>query len=861
VERGSVASEDPEAVTSSHGDGRPVIRHAAVRTYALAAALIVVAGSALQRLDLAVEPAVGWSIPVWGVALLAFGSAFLVFNVEFRRETYTFTYSEFVLVVGLFFATPAAFIVGRLLGEFVFLTVRERQRPRKLVMNLSAYFAESVALVGIEQLVLGGLDVRDPVSWAVCLVAVVGAELVGYAAIATAVRWHGGPITLRSIIQIGLITAPANTSLALVVCVLVDAEPAAVPLLGCVAAFLVMTYRAYSSLKQRYDSLSLLYDFTHLVSGAREPDQVLDAMLSQAKDLLRAERAEFWLVTGGDTLRRHVVDDSGNSAARVTLPLALAALVPELRAGRDAALLTPASHEHAAVLADLGARDALIAPVVEGDLLIGFVAVINRLSEIYTFEPQDARMFATLASHAGVALQNGRLIVRLHEQARQREHEALHDPLTGLPNRAMFGDRLAERLDDGDMPSVGIALMDLDGFKEINDTLGHQSGDQVLVEVARRLRAAVADGMLAVRLGGDEFALIAAPGTSHAELELTCRRVRETIAEPMRIDHLTVNMGVSVGIAVAPGDGRDADTLIRRADIAMYAAKAGHDGGVCFYDAGRDENTPRRLALAHDMRVAVEAGQLRVVYQPKVSLADGHVTGVECLCRWDHPQFGLVPPDEFIPLAERTGAIGELTRWMLGEAIAQCERWLAEGRSWGVAINVSVRNLLDAGMVGSVHDALAGSTMPPSMLTLEITETHVMSDSVRTTHVLEELAALGVRLSVDDFGTGYSSLAYLQRLPVDEVKIDKSFVRALSSETGADAIVRSVLDLARNLDLWVVAEGVEDGATASRLRALDCDEAQGYFFARPMDAEDLERFAAEPFAMPGGPSPTLTMST
>jgi predicted signal transduction protein with EAL and GGDEF domain len=351
--------------------------------------------------------------------------------------------------------------------------------------------------------------------------------------------------------------------------------------------------------------------------------------------------------------------------------------------------------------------------------------------------------------------------------------------------------------------------------------------------------------MLAVRLGGDEFALLAAPGTSHAELERACRRVRHAIAEPMSIDHLMVNMGVSIGMAVAPGDGADADTLIRRADIAMYAAKAGHNGGVCFYDAERDENTPRRLALGHDMRVAVDAGQLRIVYQPKISLADGRVTGAECLCRWEHPTFGLVMPDEFIPLAERTGAIGDLTQWMLSEAVAQCERWQAAGHSWGVAINVSVRNLLDVELVGVVSSVLARSTIAPSSLTLEITETHVMSDSVRTTHVLEELAALGLRLSIDDFGTGYSSLAYLQRLPVDEVKIDKSFVRALAAGGGADAIVRSVLDLARNLDLWVVAEGVEDGVTAARLKALDCDEAQGYFFARPMPAEEIEAFARD----------------
>jgi diguanylate cyclase (GGDEF)-like protein len=835
---------------SAKAEPRQPLPDAARRTYLLATALILAAGIVMTRLDLHVDPAVGWSMPFWAVGILAFATAFLVFNVEFRRETYTFTFAEIVLVVGLFFAAPAHFIVGRLLGELAFLVIRERQQPRKLIMNLSAFFAESVVLVAIEQMLLDGLDVREPLSWFVALVAVIGAELVGFAAIATAVRWHGGPITLRSIIQIGLITAPANTSLALVVCVLVDAEPAAVPLLGGVAAILVMTYRAYSSLKQRYDSLSLLYDFTHLVSGAREPDQVLDAMLAQAKDLLRAERAEFWLATGGATYRRHVVDDAGHTSARVTIPDALATLVERMPTERDSVLIArnSASEVDRLVLATLGASDALVAPILEGDTLIGFVAVVNRLSEIYSFEAQDARMFTTLASHAGVALQNGRLIVRLHEQARQREHEALHDPLTGLPNRAMFSDRLGTRLasraEQHHDATVGIALMDLDGFKEINDTLGHQAGDEVLVEVARRLRVAV-DDMLAVRLGGDEFALLAAPGTSHAELERACRRVRDAIAEPMSIDHLVVNMGVSIGIAVAPGDGDDADTLIRRADIAMYAAKAGHNGGVCFYDADRDENTPRRLALGHDMRVAVDAGQLRIVYQPKISLADGRITGVESLCRWEHPTFGLVMPDEFIPLAERTGAIGDLTRWMLSEAVSQCERWQAIGHPWGVAINVSVRNLLDAELVGIVGSVLAQSTIAPSDLTLEITETHVMSDSVRTTHVLEELAALGIRLSIDDFGTGYSSLAYLQRLPVDEVKIDKSFVRALAVEGGADAIVRSVLDLARNLDLWVVAEGVEDGATATRLRSLGCDEAQGFFYARPMAAVAVEPFARE----------------
>jgi diguanylate cyclase (GGDEF)-like protein len=826
---------------------------AGTRTSLLAGILTVAAIAGLGAIDLTAAPVVGWAIPFWGIAVLTFGSAFLVFHVEFRRESYTFTFSELVLVVGLFFASPLHLVAGRVLGEAVFLVGRERQRPRKLSLNLAAVFAETVVLLLVQQLLHDPLDVREPLSWLVALAAVGAAEIVGYAAIALAVRWHGGPLTFRSIIRIGLLTAPANTSLAIVVCVLIDAEPAAVPLLGSVAVFLVVMYRSYSSLRQRHESLSLLYDFTHLVSGAREPDEVLDAMLTQAKDLLRAERAEFWLALGDGTYRRHVVDDTRHTRQREVLPEALVGMQAQLNEARHAIILARDTPDGDArdVLAALAASDALVAPILEGQSLIGFVTVVNRLSEIYTFDSGDAKIFATLASHAGVALQNGRLIVRLHEQARQREHEALHDPLTALPNRTMFGDRLAAHLAAADTRSVAIALMDLDGFKEINDTLGHQAGDDVLIEIARRLTSTIGDDVLAARLGGDEFALIAPVGTDSETMETLCRRVRAAVAAPMQIDLLTVNMGVSIGIAIAPIDGDDGETLVRRADVAMYAAKGGHHGGVCFYDPARDENTPRRLALAHDLRNAIASGEISVVFQPKVAVSDGRLTGVECLSRWCHPVLGEVRPDEFIPVAERTGAIGELTAWMLGEALAHAARWRADGRTWNVAVNISVRNLLDATLAADLRRLLAEGGTDPASITLEITESHVMSDAVRATRVLEQLATLGVRLSIDDFGTGYSSLAYLQRLPVHEVKIDRSFVAALRRERGADAIVRSVLDLARNLDLSVVAEGVEDAETFDRLRVLGCDEAQGYFFAEPMPAADLERFADERVG-PGG---------
>ncbi len=498
------------------------------------------------------------------------------------------------------------------------------------------------------------------------------------------------------------------------------------------------------------------------------------------------------------------------------------------------------------MLAEIGANDALVAPIVEGDVLIGFVLAANRLSDIYTFVAQDAKMFATLASHAGVALQNGRLIIRLHDQARQREHEARHDPLTGLANRVLFASRLDQRFESvgaGDS-EIAIALMDLDGFKEINDTLGHPSGDKVLVEVADRLRKAVDDDTLVVRLGGDEFGLLAGPRTRRKDIEATCRRIRSSIAEPMEIDAIQVTMGVSIGIAIAPDDGDSAETLIKRADVAMYSAKSGRGSGVCFYDAAGDENTPRRLALGHELRLAVDAGQIRPVFQPKISLVEGRLTGVECLCRWDHPTLGVIMPDEFIPLADRIGVSGELTEFMMSSALDHAARWLAAGHHWGVAVNISMNTLIDLDLTAVVRRLLDHSTVPADLLTLEITETHVMSDTVRAMSALDELAALGVRLSVDDFGTGYSSLAYLQRLPVHEVKIDKSFVQAVVTDRGAEVIVRSVIGLAHNLGLWVVAEGVDDPMVVDRLRELGCEEAQGFYFARPMAGSDIEAYAS-----------------
>jgi diguanylate cyclase (GGDEF)-like protein len=490
----------------------------------------------------------------------------------------------------------------------------------------------------------------------------------------------------------------------------------------------------------------------------------------------------------------------------------------------------------------LDARDCIVAPITESGAVVGLLAVVNRLGDVGRFRDSDRTMFATLANHASVALENGRLIDRLHHEARERRHEALHDALTGLPNRVLFGSRLREQLDviAGTGARLAVALMDLDGFKDINDTLGHQSGDIVLDEVAKRISYAVGPAAVVARLGGDEFALMFPSPGSKVELEAVARRVREEVTKPILVEGMRINVNVSIGFAVAPDDACDAAILLQRADVAMYSAKAGNGNGVDFYEALRDENSTRRLRLGNDLRAAIDDRQLSVAYQPKVRLTDGEVIGMEALVRWRHPVFGQVLPDEFIPLAERTGAISELTSYVLRTALDDVQRWHRAGRQWSVAVNVAMRNLLDGDFATTVGELLAESGVDPSMLTLEITETGVMSDASRTIDMLDRLAALGLNLSIDDFGTGYSSLSYLQQLPVTEIKIDKLFVSDVVVDPGAEAIVRSVLDLARNLNLTVVAEGVEDRRTWELLRKLGCTVAQGYFLARPMPVDDLE---------------------
>jgi diguanylate cyclase (GGDEF)-like protein len=477
--------------------------------------------------------------------------------------------------------------------------------------------------------------------------------------------------------------------------------------------------------------------------------------------------------------------------------------------------------------------------------IVGVVEIYVPYAPVAASIADDTRTLALLLA-GGLVLLYGVLFRIVSSASRRLQRLALHDELTGLPNRTLLYERteraLAKLPRDGESLAA-LLLIDLDRFKEVNDTLGHDHGDELLCEVATRLRGALRHDDTLARLGGDEFAVLLPDVPHRGAVAELADRLASTLERPFALRGVAVQLGASIGIALSPEHGADVNTLVRRADVAMYDAKRTRSH-IETYAPERDPHSPERLALLGELRGAIEGDEFELHYQPKVALDSGAVIGVEALVRWRHPRRGLLMPGDFIGLAERSGLMSDFTGWVLDKALAQYAAWREAGIDLPVAVNLAAANVVDADLPTVVAEALARHGVPADRLECEISEDTVMADPHRVADVLHRLRALGVRLSLDDFGTGRSSLTYLKELPLDDLKIDRSFVASLAEDADDAAIVASTIGLARSLGLGVVAEGVETEQVLDRLAELHCDIAQGYYLSRPLPAAEFDGWLA-----------------
>jgi diguanylate cyclase (GGDEF)-like protein len=778
----------------------------------------------------------------WQLAALFAVAEVLVLHLEIRNEAHSFSFSEVPLLLGLVFASPLVLITSRLMGEAVALIGVERQRPGKLSLNLAVFLAESALAVAVFHLLSGLLlsgtrSATEPLVWLAGLTAVCLAGVFGNCVIWLVIRCHGGAGELGPMLLLTGVTTLGNVSLATVSAVIVTRALWALPALAVIVAVVAGAYREYGRLTRRYAALKLLFRLPSLTGDAVCPVEAIERILDQARDLLRAETS--WIMLGPGHGSAVVVGDPGGRAAPAALPEVLQV---RLLSGRDTVIVPRSTRDPQlrGCLTGLGVRDLLAAPLLRGrGEVVGAIVVANRLGHVSSFHGEDAQLLTAVAAQAGIALENGRLVERLHDQAQAREHEALHDALTGLPNRTLFSRELHAALErEGCDSRCAVLLMDLDQFKEVNDTLGHHTGDRLLQEVGDRLRATVGERGLVSRLGGDEFAVLVTDLSDAGAAEQLAHEVFSAVTQPVQLSTVMLAVGVGIGVAVQPEHGQDSTTLLQRADIAMYAAKRAHDP-VALYSPSDDWNSELRLRLAGEIRGALHTHQVAVHYQPIVQTGGGRIEMVEALARWNHPELGELSPDQFIPIAERTGMIEPLTFYVLDSALAQCRQWQRAGLDVRVAVNLSIQVMLDKEWPDRVLGLLRTHDVEPDRLVLEITETTIMSDPARTVPAMRRLTDVGVQVGIDDFGTGYSSLSYLQRLPVSEIKIDKSFVAPMATDPIRRSIIRLVVELAHSLNMSTVAEGVEDQRTLDYLVGVGCDLVQGHWLSKPLPAAEL----------------------
>ncbi len=791
-------------------------------------------------------PVAAWVLPVqlpsvhW-LAVVVILATYIVaesynFNVEFRRQSVLVSGSELAFVMALIELGPTWTAVVRAVVVGGVCMV-QRFSSAKVIVNASVAVLEVAVAVALLRLFPVG-EVTNPATWFSYLVVIVLATMVGGGLIRLAIiatQGYPGPALWTSMILAALTVTPMAVLVGLSILVLVHATPWSVLLILPLMGGLVLLYRRFAVVKREGEDLEKVYAFARQVEQIGPDEDGPRRLVEAIRELLNAERVALWLPPYLDEEPRLIVasDDGGGWYEGPSDPddLFRWRATEGPHDGPVLVSLGRATEAEVAALARRGARDLLAAPVATAAGEPGYLEICDRRSDVVSFADGDRAALDSMLTHVNAAIRQQQLLTQIR-------YDADHDRLTGLPNRQ----RLAVEIDqllaaDPVAGRAGLILASLDNYAEVTDTLGHAASDELLLVTAGLLREHAPPQALVARMEGEQFAVLL-PGLSLQATERAARRLREATSTRARVAGLDLEVTLTIGVAAAPVHGADSGTLMQRADVALLAGVG--KSGVASYHPVLDQQSLRRLQLGTELEQAMVDGDISVVFQPIIDARSSDIVSVETLVRWAHPRYGAIAPDEFIHLAEQIGRIGPLTDHVLDLALARCRRWLDQDIALSVAVNLSARCLTEPDLVDRVRRSLRRHGVPGELLTLELTEGSVVDDSVRSSTVLADLHALGLRLSMDDFGTGYSSLSQLRQLPIDEVKIDKSFVLGMSTSTGESFIARSIIELAHNLGLRVVAEGVEDELTRNLLAEMGCDKLQGFLVSRPLADERLE---------------------
>jgi diguanylate cyclase (GGDEF)-like protein len=803
--------------------------------------LLAIAGAAMLLItpSATTSPERAWSLPFFGL-VIAFGLAeATALHVEIRKESHSLSLSGIPMMFGLLYLSPVMLVAAYLLGSAPTMLWIRKSDLIKTTWNSCLFLAEAALAGFVVRSTLGEGLPGNVFEWMIPLGAVLAAELMSLLAVPLvimAVDAKFRPNLFADVGQSQILAALAGTFTVTALSASIGSPYmvvyAIIPVVG-VAALLQNS----GGLAQRFKDLQQLHTFTRALTNERGP-RTVDTGLLQLVQIMRSRTAGL-LIVAHDAEHRSTVrvltDDTFDDDFE---PDVIADVLVDLIDEGSVTQLTVDDPRRSVgdLLRYLGASKLLAAPVLGEVDRVGVLFVTDRLGMRSDFTTDELRLFASLANTLSARLSNDHLVDQLETQAQ-------HDALTGLANRLNFEIALTASLAKPDESGV-VVMVDLDRFKEINDSLGHETGDQLLIEMGQRLRKATRSTDMVARFGGDEYALMLTrhPSDGPGDFARRAGEVHALLTAKVELEGITFEVGASVGVVQWPEQGRDSASLLHRADTAMYQAKR-NQLGVVWYTEELDADAPRRLDLYLSVSAALDNDEIFVHFQPTVSISNGHVTGAEALVRWTHPTHGPIPPVEFVPLIVQAGLIGKLTRFVIQRAAQTAAILHDAGIDIPISVNLTPRDLLDPALPDDIARILTDTHVAPTSLHVEITEDAMVVDFETSISVLNRIRELGVKIAIDDFGTGYSSLQHLHRLPVDQLKIDRSFINRLTIDTSAAAIVRASINLANELGLTTIAEGVEDDHSLRLIARLGCHQVQGYLVSQPIPTLELLRWA------------------